>query len=141
MGVKVDRTFTGGNQRGEQAPEPQEPDPPEHEAEPDYRFTPGGNFILDTDPEPKALWGDGDRALWADGEALIIAGAQGLGKTTLAQQLTLAGAASPGTPSCSASPSNGAGACSTWRWTGPGRPRGRSGAWWAKINAPTWTST
>ena len=58
-------------------------------AETGYQFMPGGNFVLDTDPVPQALWGDGDQVLWADGEALIIAGAQGLGKTTLVQQLAL----------------------------------------------------
>lgn len=68
---------------------PPEDEPPKPETEPDYRFTPGGSFILDTDREPKALWGEGDQVLWADGEALIIAGAQGLGKTTLAQQVAL----------------------------------------------------
>lgn len=54
-----------------------------------YAFTAGGSFILDTSPDPEPLWGDGQDVLLADGEALIIAGGQGLGKTTLAQQLTL----------------------------------------------------
>jgi replicative DNA helicase len=54
-----------------------------------YLFTPGGGFILDTDPVPKPLWGKGDQALLTKGESLIIAGPQGVGKTTLAQQLTL----------------------------------------------------
>jgi len=55
----------------------------------EYQFLPGGSFILDSDPMPRALWGESDRVIWSDGEALIIAGAQGLGKTTLAQQLAL----------------------------------------------------
>jgi 5S rRNA maturation endonuclease (ribonuclease M5) len=55
----------------------------------DLRFIPGGNFILDTDPIPTPLWGDGEEVLWADGEALIIAGPQGAGKTTLGQQVSL----------------------------------------------------
>lgn len=54
-----------------------------------YTFTPGGSFILDTDPSPQPLWGVDDQVLLASGEALVIAGGQGLGKTTLAQQLTL----------------------------------------------------
>jgi hypothetical protein len=60
-----------------------------------YQFLPGGQFILDTDPVPTPLWGDGEQVLWADGESLIIAGAQGLGKTTLAQQLALGWAGFP----------------------------------------------
>jgi replicative DNA helicase len=43
-----------------------------------YQFTSGGSF-----------WGDGDQVLWADGESLVIDGPQGVGKTTLAQQLAL----------------------------------------------------
>jgi hypothetical protein len=54
-----------------------------------YRFTLGGSFILDTDPTPQPLWGEGEQVLWADGESLIIDGPQGVGKTTLAQQLAL----------------------------------------------------
>jgi hypothetical protein len=92
--------------------EPEQPDPPEHHRdeehdhhdddqrgghrdddhqvdEPIYQFTPGGSFILDTSPDPEPLWGNTDQVGLADGEALIFAGAQGLGKTTLAQQLTL----------------------------------------------------
>lgn len=55
----------------------------------EYDFTPGGNFILDTDPDPQPIWGEGTDVVWADGEALIICGPQGAGKTTLAQQLVL----------------------------------------------------
>lgn len=54
------------------------------------RFTDGGSFILDTPPDPTPLWGAGQDVLWAEGESLIIVGGQGLGKTTLAQQLALA---------------------------------------------------
>ena len=57
--------------------------------QPAYRFTPGGSFILDTDPDPQPLWGAGSEVLQADGEALILAARQGLGKSSLAQQLTL----------------------------------------------------
>jgi AAA domain/Bifunctional DNA primase/polymerase, N-terminal len=66
------------------APEPQ-PEP----AETRYGFVPGGTFILDTDPNPVAVWGRGESVLMASGEALIIAAPQGCGKTTLAGQLIL----------------------------------------------------
>jgi hypothetical protein len=54
-----------------------------------YAFTPGGSWILDTPVDPEPLWGSGNDVVLADGEALIVAGPQGLGKTTLAQQLAL----------------------------------------------------
>lgn len=65
-----------------------DPEPPEAERTP-YRFLGGGSFILDTSPDPDPLWGEGQDVLLAEGEALIIAGPQGVGKTTLAQQLAL----------------------------------------------------
>lgn len=72
---------------------PPEDDPPvlaQAEPAPDaYGFTAGGAFILDTPADPVPLWGCGDEVLWADGEALMITGRQGLGKSTLSQQLTL----------------------------------------------------
>jgi energy-coupling factor transporter ATP-binding protein EcfA2 len=49
----------------------------------------GGAFILDTPADPVPLWGDGRDVLWAEGESLVIAGRQGVGKSTLAQQLAL----------------------------------------------------
>lgn len=64
--------------------------PPEDEASLlEQRFIPGGSFILDTDPDPQPIWGRGGEVLWAEGEALTIVGGQGVGKTTLAQQLVL----------------------------------------------------
>jgi hypothetical protein len=54
-----------------------------------FPFDLGGSFILDTPADPEPIWGDGTDVLLAGGEALIIAGPQGLGKTTLAQQLAL----------------------------------------------------
>ena len=36
-----------------------------------------------------ALWGVGESVLWAAGEPLKIVGHQGVGKTTIAQQLAL----------------------------------------------------
>lgn len=53
-------------------------------------FVDGGRFILDQPSTIPAIWGDGTRVLWAEGEALMIAGGQGLGKTTLAGQLVRA---------------------------------------------------
>lgn len=51
------------------------------------RIVAGGRFLLDVPDVPPALWGDGREILWARGEALVIAGPQGVGKTTLAGQL------------------------------------------------------
>jgi replicative DNA helicase len=59
---------------------------------PDYglaRMRAGGDFILDSPTAPSPVWGEGQDVLWAEGEALIVAGPQGLGKTTLIQQLAL----------------------------------------------------
>ncbi|WP_411815847.1 AAA family ATPase [Gordonia sp. SND2] len=55
-------------------------------SEPDrwHSLVDGASFILDQPEGIPALWGGGDQVLMADGEALIIAGPQGLGKTTLA---------------------------------------------------------
>jgi len=53
------------------------------------RYRPGGSFVLDTSPDPEPIWGSGTQVLWASGEALVIVGGQGVGKTTLAQQIAL----------------------------------------------------
>ncbi|ROT29860.1 AAA family ATPase [Micromonospora sp. HM5-17] len=55
----------------------------------------GATFLLDLPPTPPALWGTGADILWARGEALMIAGPQGVGKTTLAGQLLRAVAGLP----------------------------------------------
>ncbi|MEU4779241.1 AAA family ATPase [Micromonospora sp. NPDC023633] len=47
----------------------------------------GASFLFDLPPTPPALWGKGEDILWARGEALMIAGPQGVGKTTIAGQL------------------------------------------------------
>ncbi len=95
-----------------------------------YRFTTGGTFILDTPPDPQPLWGSGSDVLLAEGEALIIAGDQGLGKTTLAQQLALGRCGIPEYASLLGYPIRPATAARcTWQWTGPDRPPGRSGGW------------
>jgi hypothetical protein len=54
-----------------------------HDAEPD-RAVDGAVFILDAPTTVPALWGEGSSVLWPEGEALMIAGPQGLCKTTLA---------------------------------------------------------
>lgn len=51
------------------------------------RVIKGGSFLLDVPDLPPAIWGKGEDILWARGEALLIAGPQGTGKTTLAGQL------------------------------------------------------
>lgn len=50
-------------------------------------FTPGGAFFLNAPDVPPAVWGSGGEVLWAEGEALVLAGPQGVGKTTIAHQL------------------------------------------------------
>jgi AAA domain len=53
------------------------------ETEPDNAVD-GAAFVLDQPEGVPAIWGRGDQVLWPRGEALMIAGGQGLGKTTLA---------------------------------------------------------
>lgn len=55
----------------------------------DSRLVTGGSFILDQPDDIPAIWGAGQDVLWAQGEGLMIVGPQGVGKTTLAQQLVL----------------------------------------------------
>lgn len=50
-------------------------------------FTPGGSFFLHAPETPPAVWGSGGDVLWAEGESLVLAGPQGVGKTTIAHQL------------------------------------------------------
>jgi hypothetical protein len=61
-----------------------------------FHFQASDLFILDQPAVVECGWGKGDQVLWADGEALIIAGVQGTGKTTLAQQLVLGYIGIPG---------------------------------------------
>ncbi len=70
-------------------PEPpvEEPSRAATEAVASVRVLDGAQFVLDQPPDTAAIWGDGARVLWAPGEALMIAGPQGTGKTTLAGQL------------------------------------------------------
>lgn len=50
----------------------------------------GATFILDQPTDIPARWGSGTQVLWPEGEALMIAGPQGLCKTTLAGLLVRA---------------------------------------------------
>lgn len=54
------------------------------------RLTPAGAAIFDEELERPALWGECSAPLWAAGESLFIVGPIGVGKTTLAERLTLA---------------------------------------------------
>jgi len=54
------------------------------------RSVDGATFALDTPVAATAIWGDNGEIAWAAGEALMLVGPQGVGKTTLAGQLTLA---------------------------------------------------
>ena len=65
------------------------PHPADLEADSDdgIRLLDGASFILDRPEGVPAVWGHGTDVLWAEGEAFMIAGPQGLGKTTLAGQL------------------------------------------------------
>ncbi len=59
-------------------------------------FRRGGDYVLDVPALPESIWGLGAQCLWARGESLVIASPQGLGKTTLAQQLVLGRIGIPG---------------------------------------------
>lgn len=66
---------------------PEEPAPVEL---PPDRAVDGATFILDQPTDVPARWGSGTAVLWPEGEALMIAGPQGLCKTTLAGLLVRA---------------------------------------------------
>jgi AAA domain len=53
------------------------------------RAVPGDEFILNAPLGTPAIWGEGSQVLWAEGEGTLIAAHQGLGKTTISQQLIL----------------------------------------------------
>lgn len=54
------------------------------------RFVDGGAFIHSIPDTTPAVWGSGEEVLWAEGEGLIVAGPQGVGKSTLAGNLVAA---------------------------------------------------
>jgi replicative DNA helicase len=51
------------------------------------RLLAGGDGILDQPDLPEAVWGDGARIAWAEGQGTMVAAPQGVGKSTLAQNL------------------------------------------------------
>jgi replicative DNA helicase len=53
------------------------------------RLVAGGDFILDEPETVATVWGDGERVLWPEGEGVMITGHQGVGKTTIGQQVVL----------------------------------------------------
>ena len=57
------------------------------EATQQSRVSDGASFLLDVPPIPPAIWGRDNDVLWMAGEALMIAGPQGVGKTTLLGQI------------------------------------------------------
>lgn len=57
----------------------------------------GGSFLFDIPAGVPAVWGDAEgHVLWAEGEAMMIAGPQGVGKTTDLGQLTFGLCGVPG---------------------------------------------
>jgi replicative DNA helicase len=81
-------------------PDPQQAvPPPDHQLDPDgtppannggywHRLVPGDVFLLDPEPDPAPIWGDGAEVLWAPGEPCLVTGPVGVGKTTLVGRLT-----------------------------------------------------
>lgn len=66
-------------------------EPPQHPEKLQLeRALDGATFIFNEPAEIPAAWGERDRVLWSEGEGLLIVGPDGVGKTTLAQQLVLA---------------------------------------------------
>ncbi|MFD9485094.1 DnaB-like helicase N-terminal domain-containing protein [Streptomyces sp. NPDC059991] len=53
-------------------------------------ITDGWEFVTKTGADKEPLWGTRDETAWASGESLMIVGAPGVGKTTLAHQVILA---------------------------------------------------
>jgi hypothetical protein len=92
------------------------------------RLAPAGNFALDEPAVIPAVWGDGERVLWAEGEGMMIAGPQGTGKTTLAQQLVLRRIGLRDSPLLGLAVAPSTRTCSTSRWTGRARRPAAFGA-------------
>jgi replicative DNA helicase len=56
----------------------------------DARLIDGASFIFDEPPGVPAVWGKDQAVAWVKGEGLLLVGPDGVGKTTLMQQLILA---------------------------------------------------
>ena len=52
--------------------------------------TDGWTFVTETGADTEPLWGTREKTVWASGESLMIVGAPGVGKTTLAHQVVFA---------------------------------------------------
>ncbi|MEU6661784.1 DnaB-like helicase N-terminal domain-containing protein [Streptomyces sp. NPDC046821] len=50
----------------------------------------GWSFVKETGADAEPLWGTPDKTVWSPGESLMIVGAPGVGKTTLAHQVIFA---------------------------------------------------
>lgn len=50
----------------------------------------GWSFVTETGADAEPLWGTREQTVWAPGESLMIVGAPGVGKTTLAHQVIFA---------------------------------------------------
>jgi hypothetical protein len=50
-------------------------------------IAPGGSFYLDLPDQLPSIWGDDMAPLWVEGEGFMVTGPQGVGKTTIMQQL------------------------------------------------------
>ena len=70
--------------------EPSAPTPDRLDYENGMRAVDARTFVFDRPADPPSLWGDAPNVLWAAGQSLVIAGAPGACKTTLAQNLALA---------------------------------------------------
>lgn len=55
----------------------------------DHRLV-SGSSVLDAPECVVSIWGQGHQSLWAKGEPLLVVGPDGIGKTSLAQQIVLA---------------------------------------------------
>jgi len=49
----------------------------------------GASFVNGVTDQVPAAWGDGDAIFWAEGEPLMLVGPDGVGKTTLGQQVAM----------------------------------------------------